>query len=71
VAGDRERRSAALAKFAAEVAGQVRESGNARSLEPMTSADRKVIHDALNDEDGVVSTSSGEDPYRRVVVEPA
>jgi spoIIIJ-associated protein len=71
VAGYRERRSAALAKFAAEVAGQVRESGNARSLEPMTSADRKVIHDALNDEDGVVSTSSGEDPYRRVVVEPA
>jgi spoIIIJ-associated protein len=71
VAGYRERRSAALAKFAAEVAGQVRDSGNARSLEPMTSADRKVIHDALNDEDGVVSTSSGEDPYRRVVVEPA
>ncbi|MFT4773113.1 MAG: spoIIIJ-associated protein [Candidatus Azotimanducaceae bacterium] len=71
VAGYRERRSAALSKFAAEVAGQVRESGSARSLEPMTSADRKVIHDALNDEDGVVSTSSGEDPYRRVVVEPA
>ena len=71
VAGYRERRSAALSKFAAEVAGQVRDSGSARSLEPMTSADRKVIHDALNDEDGVVSTSSGEDPYRRVVVEPA
>jgi spoIIIJ-associated protein len=71
VAGYRERRSAALSKFAADVAGQVRESGSARSLEPMTSADRKVIHDALNDEDGVVSTSSGEDPYRRVVVEPA
>jgi spoIIIJ-associated protein len=71
VAGYRERRSAALSKFAAEVAGQVRESGSARSLEPMTSADRKVIHDALNDEEGVVSTSSGEDPYRRVVVEPA
>ena len=71
VAGYRERRSAALSKFAAEVAGQVRESGSARSLEPRTSADRKVIHDALNDEDGVVSTSSGEDPYRRVVVEPA
>ena len=71
VAGYRERRSAALSKFAAEVASQVRESGSARSLEPMTSADRKVIHDALNDEDGVVSTSSGEDPYRRVVVESA
>lgn len=70
VAGYRERRSAALAKFAAEVAQQVRESGSARSLEPMTSADRKVIHDALNDEEGVHSTSSGEDPYRRVVVQP-
>lgn len=70
VAGYRERRAAALTKFAADVAQQVRESGEARSLEPMTSADRKVIHDALNDEDGVESTSSGEDPYRRVVVQP-
>jgi spoIIIJ-associated protein len=71
VAGYRERRSIALGKFAADVAAQVRESGSARSLEPMTSADRKVIHDALNDEDGVTSSSSGEDPYRRVIVEPA
>ena len=71
VAGYRERRSIALGKFAADVAAQVRDSGAARSLEPMTSADRKVIHDALNDEDGVASSSSGEDPYRRVIVEPA
>jgi spoIIIJ-associated protein len=71
VAGYRERRSIALGKFAADVAAQVRESGSARSLEPMTSADRKVIHDALNDEDGVTSSSSGEDPYRRVIVESA
>ena len=71
VAGYRERRSIALGKFAADVAAQVRDSGAARSLEPMTSADRKVIHDALNDEEGVVSSSSGEDPYRRVIVEPA
>jgi len=71
VAGYRERRTVALGKFAADVAAQVRDSGTARSLEPMTSADRKVIHDALNDEDGVASSSSGEDPYRRVIVEPA
>ncbi len=71
VAGYRERRTIALGKFAADVAAQVRDSGSARSLEPMTSADRKVIHDALNEEDGVMSSSSGEDPYRRVVVEPA
>ena len=48
-----------------------RESGTARSLEPMSSADRKVIHDVLNDEDGVGSRSEGDDPYRRVVVIPA
>lgn len=71
VAGYRERRTAALVRFAADVAEQVRESGTARSLEPMTSADRKVIHDALAEQDGVMSTSSGEDPYRRVVVKPA
>ena len=71
VAGYRERRSIALGKFAADVAAQVRDSGSARSLEPMTSADRKVIHDALNEEEGVVSSSSGEEPYRRVIVQPA
>ncbi len=71
VAGYRERRSIALGKFAADVAAQVRDSGSARSLEPMTSADRKVIHDALNGEEGVVSSSSGEEPRRRVIVQPA
>jgi 16S rRNA (guanine527-N7)-methyltransferase len=34
----------------------------------MSAADRKVVHDAVNDLDGVASTSEGEDPYRRVVI---
>ena len=70
VAGYRERRSEALQRFAADVAAAVRESGDARALEPMTSADRKVIHDALNEEDGVSSRSEGDDPNRRIVVVP-
>ena len=70
VAGYRERRAAALATFARSVADDVRSSGSARSMEPMNSADRKVIHDALNDEDGVDSRSEGEDPDRRIVVVP-
>ena len=70
VAGYRERRQAALTRFAREVAESVRSSGTARSLEPMTSADRKVIHDVLNEEDGVTSRSEGDDPDRRIVVEP-
>jgi spoIIIJ-associated protein len=71
VAGYRERREAALGAFARDIAEQVRASGTARSLEPMTSADRKVIHDVLTDEDGVASRSVGEDPDRRIIVEPA
>lgn len=71
VAGYRERREAALASFARDVAEQVRSSGTARSLEPMSSSDRKVVHDVLNDEDGVSSRSVGEDPDRRIVVEPS
>ncbi|MFK7919637.1 MAG: RNA-binding cell elongation regulator Jag/EloR [Ilumatobacter sp.] len=70
VAGYRARRSEALQRFAADVAASVRESGSARALEPMNSADRKVIHDALNDEDGVESSSEGDDPNRRIVVSP-
>lgn len=70
VAGYRGRREQALVAFSRQVAEQVRASGVARSLEPMTSSDRKVIHDALNDEPGVASRSVGEDPTRRIVVEP-
>ena len=44
------------------VAEQVKESGVARSLDPMPSADRKVLHDALAAIDGVSSRSEGEDP---------
>ncbi|MGB0113198.1 MAG: RNA-binding cell elongation regulator Jag/EloR [Ilumatobacteraceae bacterium] len=71
VAGYRERREAALSSFARDVAEQVRTSGTARSLEAMASSDRKVIHDVLNEEEGVASRSVGEDPDRRIVVEPA
>jgi spoIIIJ-associated protein len=70
VAGYREKRRQALERFAATVADQVKESGIARSLDPMPSADRKVLHDALAEIDGVTSRSEGEDPNRRVVVVP-
>jgi spoIIIJ-associated protein len=71
VGGYRERRREALAKFAAKVAAQVVESGEAASLEPMNAADRKVVHDTVNDIDGVRTSSEGEEPRRRVVISPA
>jgi spoIIIJ-associated protein len=70
VAGYRVRRQEALTRFGREVAEAVRSSGTARILEPMTSADRKVLHDVLGDEPGVTSRSTGDEPYRKVIVEP-
>ena len=71
VAGYRERRKLALGDFARTVAETVRTSGESRSMEPMSSADRKVVHDVLNEEQGVTTRSVGADPDRRIVVEPA
>lgn len=71
VAGYRERRRAALEKFAVAVAHEVRETGRTKALEPMASADRKVVHDSIHEIEGVASHSDGEEPRRRVVITPA
>ena len=71
IGGYRERRRATLSKFALEIAAQVASTGEARALEPMPSADRKVIHDVLTDNTAVVTRSEGDDPNRRVVIAPA
>jgi spoIIIJ-associated protein len=70
VGGYRERRREALARFTKTVAEQVLASGTATALEPMSAADRKVVHDTANEIDGVRTTSEGEDPRRRVVIHP-
>lgn len=69
--GVRARRAEALAAFTREQAEAVRSSGVARVLEPMGGSDRKVVHDTISDEEGVETTSQGEDPNRRVVIIPA
>jgi spoIIIJ-associated protein len=71
VAGYRARRKVALERFALDVAESVKASGVARALDPMGSADRKVVHDAVNEIEGVSTASEGEDAARRVVIRPA
>ena len=70
VGGYRERRKEALERFTRQVAEQVLASGTATSLEPMSPADRKVVHDTVNEIDGIRTTSEGEEPRRRVVILP-
>jgi len=71
VAQYRERRVAALGRFASQVASEVLETGEERALEPMSAADRKAVHDALSSDDKIVTRSEGEEPRRFVVVAPA
>jgi spoIIIJ-associated protein len=70
IAGYRERRREALARFTEQVAAQVKASGMQKALEPMNPADRKVVHDTANGIDGVRTISEGEDARRRVVILP-
>ena len=68
VAQYREKRREALGRFAVKVANDVLSTGQPRVLEPMNSADRKIVHDALVDMEGIATRSQGQDPHRRVVV---
>lgn len=68
IGGYRERRREALIRFATQVAEAVAESGASKALEPMSPPDRKVVHDTINEIDGVSTLSEGIDPNRRVVI---
>lgn len=70
VGGYREKRMAALRRFTEGLVDEVKASGSERALEPMNAADRKVVHDSVNDMEGVRTRSEGEDPSRYVVIEP-
>lgn len=71
VSGYRQKRREALERFTQQVAAQVIASGQRKILEPMHAADRKVVHDTVNDLEGVATLSEGEEPRRRVVIIPA
>lgn len=68
VAGFRAKRAAALAEFVQRVADEVKSTGTAQALEPMGAPDRKIVHDTVNDIEGVATTSEGVDPRRYVVI---
>ena len=66
----RAKRRAALERFTEGVAAEVVESGESRSMEPMTPADRKIVHDTVNNIAGARTSSQGEEPRRYVVIHP-
>jgi spoIIIJ-associated protein len=69
-AGYRDRRRATLEGFADRAAEQAAR-GERVLLEPMTAAERKIVHERLKDVAGVETSSEGMEPNRYVVVSPA
>jgi spoIIIJ-associated protein len=70
VAGYRAKRAAALQRFSRQVAEEVLASGSERGLEPMSASDRKVVHDTINEIEGLSTRSEGEEPRRHIVIVP-
>jgi spoIIIJ-associated protein len=70
VSGYRQKRNEALTRFAHKVAADVLSSQSSISMEPMSAPDRKTVHDAITEIDGVDTLSEGEDAQRHVIVVP-
>ena len=69
-AGYRARRRATLEAIADRAAARVLEVGEIVRLEPMTAAERKIVHIRLKERAGVATASEGAEPNRVVVVRP-
>jgi spoIIIJ-associated protein len=69
-AGYRSRREATLESLAKRSAERAISSGRSVELDPMTAVERKVVHIALKETDGVVTRSEGTEPNRFVVIDP-
>ena len=66
----REKRSESLERLARKMAMKVVKSHRSMTLEPMNPYERRIIHAALQDFNGVTTYSTGTEPSRRVVIAP-
>jgi spoIIIJ-associated protein len=70
VSGFRARKREELEALAEKMIGEVKATGDRRSLVPMSPFERKVVHDAVAGA-GLTSESEGVEPRRYVVILPA
>jgi spoIIIJ-associated protein len=71
VDGYRARRLEKLLERADEAVAEVLASGEPQRLEPMDAIERRLVHQRVAETDGVMSTSHGREPARRIVIEPS
>ena len=70
VQGYKKRREQRLRRIAQSVARQAIETGRRQYLEPMSAADRRIIHMTLRDNPNVYTESVGEGYRRKVTINP-
>ena len=69
--GYRDRRRRTLESLAIRAAEDALRTGGPIDLEPMSSVERRVVHERLKEYDGVQTSSEGDEPNRFIVVSPA
>ena len=69
-AGARADREDELSRLAKEMAEKVKETGEEMTLQPMHSGDRRLVHQALNDMEGVTTKSEGTGGFRCIRILP-
>jgi spoIIIJ-associated protein len=69
--GFRARQRDRLTSIVRVTAEQVARSREDHEFQPMTPAERKIVHDAVAEIAGVRTESLGEEPNRRVIIRPA
>lgn len=66
----RDKRRKALQELAERLCQTALETGRPVLLEPMNPYERRIIHSTITDIEGVSSSSSGEEPNRRILIMP-
>lgn len=66
----RSKREESLTALAKRMADKCANTGKKVTLEPMSSAHRRIIHSALGEDERVFTKSEGKDPNRRIVILP-
>jgi spoIIIJ-associated protein len=69
--GYRARRAESLVELAQRLAEKARRTGKPVAADPMSPADRRIIHVALANTPGLTTRSEGEGIYRHLVVIPS
>jgi len=70
VNGYRRQKEEELIQFVHEVGQRVKETGRAETLRPMSSYERRLVHQLIGEIGGLVSESTGEGIDRRLTVRP-